>query len=149
MVSGMPLCDTWNVDETTGLRHCSWCGSIHPDQFMHLVRTHCVLTPTDKEYKVYVDETVARIVTGDTNEIVTPPHQRKFYFQHLGVADRVAFKELHNAGQLSIGYPGNCYVVPYFMVPPRSARPSEVQSSSVQNEVADPLTGLLRGETES
>jgi len=38
--------------------HCSWDGSLHPDLFMSLVREGATLTPTDKNYKVYVETEV-------------------------------------------------------------------------------------------
>lgn len=43
--------DLWHND-----RHCTWCGSISGDEFMRLVENdECKLTPTDKNYKVYVE----------------------------------------------------------------------------------------------
>lgn len=33
---------------------CSYCGSLHPDRFMELVREGCVVGPTDKSYKAYL-----------------------------------------------------------------------------------------------
>lgn len=37
---------------------CSYCGSLHPDTFMNLVRAGWVVGPTDKSYKVYLSEPV-------------------------------------------------------------------------------------------
>lgn len=46
-------------------RRCSFCGSMHPDQFMQHLRDGAVLGPTDKNYKAYLhapitDEMVAQ-----------------------------------------------------------------------------------------
>lgn len=40
----------WHKDGT-----CSYCGSISPDIFFKALEDGCKLTPTDKNYKVYVD----------------------------------------------------------------------------------------------
>lgn len=53
---------------------CSFCGSLHPDRFMDLVRDGWIVGPTDKNYKAYLsrpltDEEAAakreRWMTGD------------------------------------------------------------------------------------
>lgn len=36
-------------------RVCSYCGSMHPDDFLKAAEEHAELGPTDKSYKVYVD----------------------------------------------------------------------------------------------
>jgi|GEM_PF-1478368 len=41
--------------ERDGRRVCSYCGSMHPDDFIKAVESGCKLGPTDKNYKVYVD----------------------------------------------------------------------------------------------
>jgi hypothetical protein len=50
--------DTW--DNRGGLigqdrvgPSCSYCGSLHPDRFMELVREGWIVGPTDKDYKAY------------------------------------------------------------------------------------------------
>jgi hypothetical protein len=51
--------DTWEKrggiigQEKIGLG-CSFCGSLHPDRFMELVREGWVVGPTDKSYKAYL-----------------------------------------------------------------------------------------------
>jgi hypothetical protein len=54
---------------------CSFCGSLHPDRFMELVRDGWIVGPTDKSYKAYLesplsdDEKAARRerwMTGDS-----------------------------------------------------------------------------------
>jgi hypothetical protein len=77
---------------------CPYCGSLMSDAFMQRVRAGDQLGPTDKSYKVYLDEPWA-----------------KFYFQHLDEASRHEFIELLNAKRLNIGYPGRFYVLPYFI----------------------------------
>lgn len=44
---------TWRLER--GLRTCSYCGSMHPDEFMAAVEAGARVTPTDKNYKVYID----------------------------------------------------------------------------------------------
>jgi hypothetical protein len=34
---------------------CSFCGSLHPDRFMELVREGWIVGPTDKSYKAYLE----------------------------------------------------------------------------------------------
>ncbi|MEZ0089953.1 hypothetical protein [Streptacidiphilus sp. EB129] len=56
--SGINL-DTWHTgggligQEDAGLS-CSYCGSLHPDRFMELVREGWIVEPTDKSYKAYL-----------------------------------------------------------------------------------------------
>lgn len=84
--------DTWREDRT-----CSFCGSLEPSDFLEAARGGAELTPTDKNYKVYVGE------------------RRKFYFQHLDAAGRVEFVELLNSQKLNLRYPGHFYVLPFFV----------------------------------
>ena len=44
--------DFWYIRH--GLRVCSYCGSLHPDDFMSAVKCGNRLTPTDKNYKAYI-----------------------------------------------------------------------------------------------
>lgn len=52
--------DSWTIgpgligQDEAGLS-CSFCGSLHPDQFMELVREGWIVGPTDKSYKAYLD----------------------------------------------------------------------------------------------
>jgi len=97
---------------------CSYCGSMHPDDFMEVARgaAEGELGPTDKSYKVYVD-----------------PGYRKFYFQHLSEEQKQEFVDLYNARPrrtyseddlsfiggdgpgMQVGYPGYFYSLPFFM----------------------------------
>lgn len=120
-------------------RGCSYCGSMHPDDFMQAVRDGKVVGPTDKSYKAYLHEplTDARkaeirlrmiasyvgngMTEAEATELVdsepdiqTGDQIGKFYFQHLSFEQRVEFIALHNAKQMRIGYPGYFYVAPYF-----------------------------------
>ena len=113
------LPDTWH--EREGWRRCSYCGSMHPDDFTAITRAGVAeLGPTDKNYKVYVD---------------TPGGSHgKFYFQHLSEEQRREFVDLYNARPrrtysdtgmtfavtgastgMAVGYPGHFYVLPFFM----------------------------------
>ena len=116
--SGMPKTDTWLREY--GYRTCSWCGSMHPEDFMRICRSGSgEVGPTDKRYKAYVEGGIIRA---------------KFYFRHLTEDQRREFVDLYNdravrrydsegdyevirdrGSKLKIGYPGRFYVLPYFM----------------------------------
>ena len=85
--------DTWRAD-----RSCSYCGSMHPDDFIQYCEEGKALGSTDKNYKVYVN---------DDKRI-------KFYFYHLDEPQMARFVELYNAKKLNFGdYP--LYVMPFFV----------------------------------
>ena len=98
--------DGWRYQGPSGvlisdrMKHCNFCGSLHPDTFMEMIKKGSELGPTDKSYKVYL-----KLARGQT----------KFYFQHLSVEQCVEFVDLLNAGKLNIGYPGHFYVRPFFV----------------------------------
>ena len=75
---------------------CSFCGSISPDEVFKAIDDEVNLSPTDKDYKVYVGG-------------------RKFYFQHFNEAERDRFVKLLNAGKIKFEYPGRFYVLPFFI----------------------------------
>jgi hypothetical protein len=75
---------------------CNYCGSINPEDFMTAVREGVKLTQTDKNYKVYV---------GQDN--------KKFYFKHLSMQQKIEFIELYNTNFIVVA--GGFYVLPYFM----------------------------------
>jgi hypothetical protein len=61
---GMAGPDEWRTDRA-GLigqgsvgSSCSYCGSLHPDRFMELVREGWIVGPTDKSYKAYLGRPV-------------------------------------------------------------------------------------------
>jgi len=80
---------------------CSYCGSISSASFIKAMEDGCKLTPTDKNYKVYVD------LPGRSHA--------KFYFQHLSMEGCDKFIELHNAMKLKLAEPGYFYTAPYFV----------------------------------
>jgi len=80
---------------------CPFCGSLTGEEFMRRVRAGDQLGPTDKAYKVYLEQPWG-----------------KFYFQHLGEDARREFVDLLNAGRLNLGYPGRFYVLPFFIGTP-------------------------------
>jgi hypothetical protein len=55
----LPKNDEWRI-EPGGGRTCSYCGSIHPDEFFAAVAAGARIGPTDKDYKAYVDLPDAR-----------------------------------------------------------------------------------------
>lgn len=92
----LPDDDWWRGDNT-----CSYCGSMHPNTFMDLVRNGTEVIPTDKNYKAYV-RTAAQ-------------GQAKFYFDHLSEAQKLEFVDLVNEKKILYAEPGRFYVLPYFM----------------------------------
>ena len=56
--SRFPGSDRWTTGHglisQKGERSCSYCGSLHPDRFMELVREGWLVGPTDKSYKAYL-----------------------------------------------------------------------------------------------
>lgn len=88
-----------------GGRHCSFCGSLHPDDFMRMITEGETLEPTDKNYKAYVSASEKVGPNGD-----------KFYFQHLSVEQRKALVDMVNARTIHFGHPGGFYRLPFFMV---------------------------------
>lgn len=126
-----------------GPRSCSYCGSMHQDDFIAVARDGGgELGPTDKSCKVYVEiETVLYTPTsttyangkqGKVTKYPKRPATLKFYFQHLSVDQRREFVDLYNSrpkrtyaddmsftqaegtGML-IGYPGHLYAGAFFM----------------------------------
>ncbi len=90
-----------NHDDTTpdGLR-CNYCGSLTQEEFFKAIEAGAVLGPTDKNYKVYVNDV------------------KKFYFQHLDDAGQRRFCELLNARKLKLGFPRYFYATPFFLTEP-------------------------------
>ena len=81
---------------------CSFCGSLNPATFMYVLETgEATLVPTDKDYKTYV--------------IHSDIERAKFYFDHLTTAQRIRFVELLNEKRFKIDFPGNFYVLPFFI----------------------------------
>lgn len=97
-VSKLPLTDRWvQVD---GMRCCSYCGSLHPDDFMSAIEAGEEVVPTDKNYKAYLK--------------TSGFGQRKFYYPHLSAEQRTQFIALHNERKMKIAQPWHFYVPPYF-----------------------------------
>lgn len=88
---------TEGLDVPAGDR-CPFCGSLTGEKFLRRVRAGDQVGPTDKPYKAYLDGPWA-----------------KFYFQHFTEPQRREFFELHRDGQITFGYPGHFYVLPFFI----------------------------------
>lgn len=88
--------DHWG--EREGKRCCSYCGSLHPDDVFAEIEKGGTLTPTDKNYKVYVSG-------GGSG---------KFYFQHFSPEQQQRFVDLMNDGKVKLAYPGHFYALPFF-----------------------------------
>lgn len=112
-----PDLDTWIADRVGP--SCSFCGSLHQDRFMELIREGWIVGPTDKNYKAYLsrpftDEEKA----GRPSDAIAEGEQvAKFYYLHLSDAQRDEFIELYNAGGMKVGYPGGFYQPPFFAQP--------------------------------
>lgn len=97
-VSNYTKTDEWRADDT-----CSYCGSLNPLAFIKFLRDGGTVTPTGKNYKVYLES---------TPELSAPA--LKFYFQHLDDVGKTEFISLLNGKVFKIGYPGHFYVDPFF-----------------------------------
>ena len=117
---------------------CSYCGSMHPDDFMQAIRDGDTIGPTDKNYKAYVSGTLsaeiaerdsrlleryvangaseetARDLLAESTASSTGPSKGKFYYQHLSREQMDEFIELYNTKVMKIGYPGHFYTRPFF-----------------------------------
>lgn len=106
-----PANDSWRNDNT-----CGFCGSLNPEWLMGRLEAGDVqLTPTDKDYKVYVENA--------GGETFSTHGAAKFYFEHLSVEQRKRFVELLQAKKIKLDVPGHFYVLPFFIV--RSGRDAE------------------------
>ena len=131
---GLPKEDRW-IDRD-GRKVCSYCGSLHPDSFMECLRDGCLVEPTDKNYKAYIElpnpKVGKRVCIGSsypsknwlkrklgwsdkTHGIAGPTITAKFYYRHLSTAQMQEFVKLLNAKELSVAYPGHFYVYPFFI----------------------------------
>ena len=86
-IPGYPAHDHWQRFKTNGDRVCSYCGSLHPDDFITLVKasaeaaeddlTAPIIDPSTKNYKIYARR--ANVSNAHEGGI-------KFYTRHL-IAD--------------------------------------------------------------
>jgi len=83
---------------------CTFCGSMQPDRFMHLIEHGYELGTTVKDYKAYLHNP-----TGGT--------VGKFYYQHLDEEQKLRFIHLLNSREVNIGVPGYFPVLPFFCRP--------------------------------
>jgi hypothetical protein len=101
----LPKEDDWQIREqlSNGIvaRHCSYCGSMHPDDFMAIIKDGGTVGPTDKNYKAYITDKNGK--------------ESKFYYVHLSKEQKIEFIDLYNNRTMKIGMPGNFYNFPYFM----------------------------------
>lgn len=122
-------------------RGCSYCGSMHPDDFIDAIKAGCEVGPTDKSYKAYLHKALsveevavarardiaelAKMMThaeaAETVDAVWDDKVRsgemlgKFYYQHLSEGQKDEFLELLRSGEMHVGYPGHFYVLPFFL----------------------------------
>lgn len=95
-------------------RCCSFCGSVHPDDFMRFLKEGWILGPTDKNYKAYLGEPIEPYNLLGTIEI-SSKDVGKFYYEHLSEGQRKEFVDMLNQKAIKIGYPGHLYVRPFFV----------------------------------
>lgn len=131
----LPNEDSWRKDDT-----CSYCGSLNPDTLMLRLESGDVeLTPTDKSYKVYVDNLggdkfwqsyrkdcdcnfpIGLSVEQIREKVAACPHwfmeereHTKFYFYHLSEEQQKRFIEIYNAAKMKLKTPGHFYALPFF-----------------------------------
>ena len=86
-------------EEYNGERCCTYCGSLHPERFMTLIKEGVRLIPTDKSYKAYLE--------------CDPHGMQKFYYEHLNDAQMQEFVSLF--AEYKIKMSDRFYVLPYFM----------------------------------
>lgn len=102
--------------------NCTFCGSLHPDILMErLFDGDVALTPTDKNYKIYVEnkggkkfQRLFKPIGKDKLEL-EEVNETKFYFQHLSKGQMQQFIELYNDNSIDLQYPGYFYVLPFFI----------------------------------
>ena len=115
------LLDEWHIGTSFGgyeddqrFHHCSYCGSMNPDELLGYIREGWYVIPTDKSYKIYVGVPLQEPQIVSDNYSVDHKDVGKFYFQHLSIEQRTMFLELYNSKKMKLGYPGFFYTKPYF-----------------------------------
>ncbi len=102
--------DTWNRRHgRKGPRSCSFCGSLHPEDFLEAVRNQtATVEPTDKSYKAYVtiptvlyQPQIGKSLPGGGFKMKKfgpkQPAMLKFYFQHLSREQQLEVIDLYNS----------------------------------------------------
>ncbi len=88
---------------------CSNCGSLRPEVFLQRLRDQDIeLGPSDSNFYVHVINN-----GGDP----FPEQEAIFYFFHLNEEQRDEFVRIWNFVEVSIGYPGHFYYLPFFVKP--------------------------------
>jgi hypothetical protein len=96
-------------------RSCSYCGSMHPEDFLKFIEEDWIVIPTDKNYKVYIEKHSGKLIESSGMEFPEVLESGKFYYQHLSSDQAKQFYDLWKSFQMKIGPPGNFYVLPYFI----------------------------------
>lgn len=102
---------------------CSFCGSLHPEEFLKLISEGWVVEPTDKTYKAYLTQAVegAKRVAAPGEPLPSARSGRaKFYYQHFSEEQMRRFVDLYNDGTMRLAHPGYFYQMPFFMAPRQS-----------------------------
>jgi len=86
---------TENLDMWDKENKCTFCGSLHPDEFLKRAKEGDKVTPTDKNYKCYLND-------------------RKVYFQHFNDEQQSTLIEMMNNNEINFAIPGRFYVPPFF-----------------------------------
>lgn len=94
----LPREDWWESDNT-----CSFCGGLKPEVALQFLQDGGTVTPTDKNYKMYVQHPDCKSPTGKT------------YFQHFTEENKHEFIQMLNAGGVKFATPGYFYRLPFFI----------------------------------
>ncbi len=85
------------------IKTCSYCGSMHPDEFLAQIRDGWIVGQTSKNYKAYIGPPPSGSVA-------------KFYFQHMDEAQKRELIQLTNDRLIAFDIGNFWYTDPYFMV---------------------------------
>ena len=89
----LPTDSKWRDNNT-----CSWCGGLNPDVALNMIENGAIVGPTDKNYKIYVDD------------------MKKVYFQHFENKHKDRFIMMLNDNKINFDSFGGFYVLPYFVM---------------------------------
>ena len=121
-VSNYPKTDKWEIrkevmskSNISKNRECSYCGSMHPEDFLKRIEEGWEVGPTDKNYKAYIERIDDSYVDTTGLGLKSSFERGKFYFQHFNEEQKRKFIKLLNAKKIRIGVPGHFHNLPFFI----------------------------------
>lgn len=93
--------DKWENRIEKKYLYCSFCGSIDPKSLFNELEKKSILTPTDKDYKIYLE---------------TKSGKEKFYLWHLEDEDIYKIINLLEKNKVHLNYPYYFYKTPYILL---------------------------------